>query len=551
MVRWAPSIAAGLILALMTRWNLGPVPRTIGIACVVISFLCALILRRRDVRAHASAVAGIAAMAAAGQVSSGISWIFGILAAFYLLIALSSMRAARLTEPVRTPPWPYAVIGVVTAIVTTIAVFALPPIASRVEKFVSDRYTEDSLQATAFSTHMTLGATTGMLQSDAIVARIDGPPPKYLRGAVYNRHSGSSWWSDVRGRKTLPVMPGGATTLTLDRNAPEGPDMRWFLPPGACGFDRAIEVDGFGVARRDKANEDEPRRIRYSTSGCTPAPIIPPNDFDIEVREELKPKYAAIANEWTAGLTTPKEKIEAIESRLQHYEYSLAVERGGGDPVLDFLTVHKAGHCEFFASALALLARTQGIPTRLVGGYRVYEVNPITGQTIVRDRNAHAWVEVWLDGAWRLRDPTPVGDGPGATRTFFDHLGDLWSLAWDSVRALGPLGGAIVLAALLAALLGFRAMLNWIRRPRRRRAQRSMERPLPCFELLTSKLAEAGYTRDESEPIELFAERIPGNAKAALLGYAAWRYGGIGDESAVIAATELAAKGISPARPGV
>ena len=91
------------------------------------------------------------------------------------------------------------------------------------------------------------------------------------------------------------------------------------------------------------------------------------------------------------------------------FGYSLEVKRSRGvDAVVDLLNIHREGHCELFASAMALLARTQGIPTRVVSGYRASEINPITGLAVVRERNAHTWVEAWVDGRWDTWDPTPM-----------------------------------------------------------------------------------------------------------------------------------------------
>ena len=77
-----------------------------------------------------------------------------------------------------------------------------------------------------------------------------------------------------------------------------------------------------------------------------------------------------------------------------------------------------------------------------------------------------------------------------------------------------------------------------------------MDRPLPCFEALTEALARVGFQRDESEPIESFAGRIPNDEiAAALTAYAAFRYGGIGDEAAVVRAAERARKATSSFSP--
>ena len=80
--------------------------------------------------------------------------------------------------------------------------------------------------------------------------------------------------------------------------------------------------------------------------------------------------------------------------------------------VEEFLFEDKRGHCEYFASALALLGRAAGVPTRVVMGYRVSERSPF-GYSVVRERNAHAWVEAWLpEQGWVTRDATPAEAQP-------------------------------------------------------------------------------------------------------------------------------------------
>ena len=547
VTRWLPALGSAAVLALvLVIAPLGAISRAIAIACVLASFGAAAFVGRRDVRAHAAVVAAIAAVTAAGQVDAGPA--YGVAVAVFLLGCVHSLRVARRIAPVPTEKKRIAAILVITGAVAAIAVTTLPPLAAKIERTVTGMLGIDFSQQTAFSTSMQLGATNGMLKSDAIVARIDGGDfgrrsgGEYLRGAVYDRYDNARWITTEEGRSrtTLPAGPGGTAHVALDRHAPTGVDLRWFLPPAACGFDRAVEVDFFGVARRRSGE----LALSYATSGCAPPVVRPPTTSDLEVPSYLERDIAPIAARWTAGATNDQDKLKRISDELGRYEYSLDVPRGANmDPILDFLTVHKAGHCEFYASSLALLARTQGIHARVIGGYRVSEINPITKQAIIRDRNAHSWVEAWYDGAWHAWDPTPITDGPGSMRSFLDHAGDLWALGWDKLRSVGPLGYAIILTALIVVLLVIRAAGNWLRRPRRRRNEQALERPLPCFEELTDALVKAGFAREDAEPIEAFAERIPhAEVTSALLAYAAFRYGGIGEEEAVIGLAEEATR---------
>ena len=152
----------------------------------------------------------------------------------------------------------------------------------------------------------------------------------------------------------------------------------------------------------------------------------------------------------------------------ERFTYSLDLERirlrreFQRDPVEDFVVNHHTGHCEYFASALALMCRSQGIPARVVVGYKGGEYNP-TGQFYsIRQSDAHAWVEVFLEprhlsyemrsafpeglvGAWMRADPTiPREDQLIKTlrRSLFDTISDSFDymqLLWDNyVLHLGP-----------------------------------------------------------------------------------------------------------------
>ena len=164
-------------------------------------------------------------------------------------------------------------------------------------------------------------------------------------------------------------------------------------------------------------------------------------------------------------------KVRELERHLrseERFTYSLDLERirlrreFQRDPVEDFVVNHHTGHCEYFASALALMCRSQGIPARVVVGYKGGEYNP-TGQFYsVRQSDAHAWVEVFLEprhlsydlraalpedlvGAWLRTDPTiPREDQQIKTlrRSLFDTISDSFDymqLLWDNyVLHLGP-----------------------------------------------------------------------------------------------------------------
>ncbi len=128
---------------------------------------------------------------------------------------------------------------------------------------------------------------------------------------------------------------------------------------------------------------------------------------------ELDPRIPALAKLATAGATNPYDKAVALSAYLQsHFGYTLDLGgSSGGDPLSNFLFVRRAGHCEYFATAMTVMLRTLGIPARYINGFQTGEYNSVGGDFIVRASDAHSWVEAYFPGhGWITFDPTPAGE---------------------------------------------------------------------------------------------------------------------------------------------
>jgi len=113
-----------------------------------------------------------------------------------------------------------------------------------------------------------------------------------------------------------------------------------------------------------------------------------------------------------------------LESALRGFRYTLDNPSGrAANPLADFLDRTQAGHCEYFASAMALMLRARGIPARVVNGYRLGPWIPEGGYFRVSQDQAHSWVEYWDEGRWRRADPTPAA--PAGSGSSFAGLGTL------------------------------------------------------------------------------------------------------------------------------
>ncbi len=135
-----------------------------------------------------------------------------------------------------------------------------------------------------------------------------------------------------------------------------------------------------------------------------------PYDHDLLIPRKELSAIIKIARELGLADKSDKEILTIVKSYfLNNYTYSLDLKGKGKykTPLLNFLNNTKAGHCEFFATAAALLLRHADIPTRYVTGYIAHEYSRIENRLIVRQRDAHAWVKVFINGQWQNFDTTP------------------------------------------------------------------------------------------------------------------------------------------------
>ncbi len=167
-----------------------------------------------------------------------------------------------------------------------------------------------------------------------------------------------------------------------------------------------------------------------------------PTEYSSDIRSTyfqlppgLDPRIPELAREITRKATTPFDKAVAIENHLRsRFAYTLNLTgKPGGDPLAHFLFETRAGHCEYFASAMIIMLRTLGIPSREVNGFLPGEYNELGGDYIVRASDAHSWVEVYFPGVdWQTFDPTPAA--PETEASLLTRLGkyaDWMAITWS------------------------------------------------------------------------------------------------------------------------
>lgn len=397
-----------------------------------------------------------------------------------------------------------------------------------------------------------LGSMAGMRSSDEVILRIHGPVGEHLRGQAYTEYVAGTWLPPAGRVSLAPAerrLEGTVTTIEFVSEKEE----RLFLPEDARGVvirPGGLQVDALGIPRPSDA---PPEEVRFDTQGSARLPPVEPRPADLEVPPEVAAAIGPLVDGWTEGVGTPAARVDAIRTRLeQDYTYSLHYERDPDrDPVVQFLVDSRLGHCEYFASGMALSARHAGVPARVVTGFRSDETSPLGGHRIVRSRDAHAWVEVHLAGAWVRVDPSPQNSlESGPTGVFFSGLRDDLAVAWE--RA----GPQVSIGILLIVFVGLqvRTLLRNRATPSVVATEAWIEGPPPWLLPLLDALAEDGLVRDAAEPVEVFAARVGGAGRdaagALLVRYAALRYGGRGDEEGLAQAVTGWRPGPGPGRPG-
>jgi len=149
---------------------------------------------------------------------------------------------------------------------------------------------------------------------------------------------------------------------------------------------------------------------------------------------ELDPRIPELTSQITKNAPTPFDKAVAIENYLRtRFTYTLKLTgRPGDHPLAHFLFETRAGHCEYFASAMAIMLRTLGIPTREVNGFLPGEYNDLGGDYIVRASDAHSWVEVYFPGnGWQTFDPTPAApENTASILSRLEQYADWMAITW-------------------------------------------------------------------------------------------------------------------------
>jgi protein-glutamine gamma-glutamyltransferase len=271
----------------------------------------------------------------------------------------------------------------------------------------------------------------GTLQlSDAVLFRVtplksnQSPAfPLYIRLAAYNQYDLGRWdavqstfvpkaSAADKQRWTFGSQTSGMATVRISETLQQGKGVLK-LPIGTSAVIQldvdSMEMNQYGTV----VFQGKPGEFSYTVEfDPTRSPDGSPTAQDLEIPQVEQSTLQQILQSLNLRGKSAQERLQAVEAFFgRGFQYSLDLRQpqNGETPLAAFLLDHRAGHCEYFASATSLLLRAAGISTRYTVGYVVDEYSPAEQQYVVRANHAHAWVMAYVNGSWVTVETTPGG----------------------------------------------------------------------------------------------------------------------------------------------
>ena len=320
---------------------------------------------------------------------------------------------------------------------------------------------------TGFSNSVKLGEIGRIQQSDEVVMRVQ------IEGDASETYGGIRWrgvvldtfdnknWSQSKMPPTYPFVKTEngifqvgyssgkrAATIQTIYLEPLDTDVLFALtsPVRVQGNFPVLKKDAYGGVSAVRNNFE---RLSYKVNSDRWTPEFKDLKTDngaysaedvnyLQIPDTFDERIGNLAHQISKEKNNRYDKARAIEEYLQtQFGYTLEQKAGGEQPLSDFLFNVREGHCEYFATAMVMMLRTQGIAARVVNGFQRGEYNETAEMYVVKQKNAHSWVEVYFprEKAWITFDPTPsVGQNLTATEAgmlgfaqkYLDALEALW-----------------------------------------------------------------------------------------------------------------------------
>jgi transglutaminase-like putative cysteine protease len=437
-----------------------------------------------------------------------INFNFFLFLALYLVFAIAALTSGEIRRSMARSPLTsrgggqrlYPRLSLLTGLVTfgilslTAVLFFILP---RTAEAAFSRLIAHRIFLPGFSNQVTLGEIGEIKANSRPVMHIkifSASPvgPLKWRGTALSDFDGKRWTNPRRAPETImvdhehailaPAGLGRGISYHVDVEAIENDTL--FLAGRPLSVDlraRTLYRSETGAVRIPHAS---PQGLHYDAWSLLEEPpevgppVFPPPVLPLAARNlylQLPPldrRIAELARIYAAGSSGDLERARAVERRLRSdFGYTLQLpDREVADPLAYFLFNRRKGHCEYFASAMAVMLRTLGVPSRMATGFQSGVYNPVSDLWLVRASDAHSWVEAWIPGrGWTTFDPTPPDPNPAgfalltrlslyldAAETFWQQ----WVVDYDLARQ-GALAYRMEESAHRLGINGFDTFLGW------------------------------------------------------------------------------------------
>jgi transglutaminase-like putative cysteine protease len=378
-------------------------------------------------------------------------------------------------------------------------------------------------RATGFDGSLDLSGIGTIARDPAIVLRWKPPSGSAksrdflkLRGTAFDRYEAGRWLRS--NEEAVPfVAAKGERTIAIELEAMEPRVL--FVPSDTVGirFDGELTVD-----RESTYTYGGPARTS-SYEVLIGSPLEAPLSEADRARYLQLPgdasRIAELVRTLTRGAKTDEERARRLLDYLQGgggFRYTLDQPSGAAaNPIDHFLFTSRAGHCAYFSTAMTLMLRSVGIPSRNVTGFAGASYNRFDGRYVVRRSDAHSWVEAYLGSRWTTLDPTPGASSEPEVANPLRDACEALAVRWRHAMPKAPrLGSMTPMFALCVVMLACVALAF-------RRASFETPREVPdvatdLWLSLERALAARGITRPADVPPLRFAEQLVASRGDAL-----------------------------------
>lgn len=348
--------------------------------------------------------------------------------------------------------WPFFISVISVSLVSIVLTLLLFFIIPRMGLGIMDHKDGETHRVTGFSDRVNLGDIAPFKSDSTVIMRVtpEGTPRGhlYLRGSTFDHYDGVAWSKPRKNEVLLRKESDGRFHLRTTGAKRPAPVLDIVLEPLNSEYiftpSGAYAVSG-----------DFRHLWLESSSGAVHLPSPPFSALEYWVHTDSAPtketpvdgrylelsyldgsangeRIRELAKSIVGGESDGNKKAWKIQTYLRkNFRYNLNPPVKSADPIVDFLFTTKEGFCQHYATAMAVLLRAAGVPSRVVNGYQQGEWNDLGNYFIVRQSDAHSWVEANIDGTWLTFDPTPLAlSGAKKPSRLFLYL-DYWRLRWN------------------------------------------------------------------------------------------------------------------------